>query len=107
MVGDGISYFIEIGQVGKLAPEASHYVLKLAELGRVAFPLSLDDGRSQSCRGIGRQKLINFHWSVMLSPTYPCNRSPFDQGIHCYRCLWARREKAIFLKGSKHFFKEA
>lgn len=63
--------FIEIGQVGQLSPETPHYVLKFAELGRVTFPLSLDDGRSKSCRGFGRQKLINFHWSVIFfQPTH-------------------------------------
>lgn len=50
-------------------------------------------------------KINQFPLVRNIFPTYPCNRSPFDQGIHCYRCLWVRREKAIFLKGSKHFLR--
>lgn len=96
--------FIEIGQVGQFSPQASHYVLKFAEFWWVTFALALDDGRSQSCGGIGGQKLINFHWPVQLLYNLPMQSKSFWSRKPLLSMSMGEKRKQ-FLKGSEHFLR--
>lgn len=77
--------FVEISQIWKFFPKASHDVLEFTQFCWVAVAFAFDDRCSQSLSG---ENSFIFKMNLHLNgKTYPCNRNPFDRGIHYYQYL--------------------